>query len=115
MFGTIQSIMLTVTYVIVTVLAAVMTFTPPIKASGIMFLLLWVMFAMLIVYDTDCVVSGGCVAWSWVRTVLYMLLPMITSVILMVVIFMRKDKDKDENNNNNNNNNTVSNSLNAWL
>lgn len=32
----------------------------------------------LMVYDTDCLTRGSCVGWSWIRTILYSIVPVVT-------------------------------------
>lgn len=78
MFKTKQSIAVGVVYAILTVLILVRTFWPPIMGASFVVLFLWLMFAAVTIYDTDCLVLGGCGTWSWIRTVLYMLAPIIS-------------------------------------
>jgi hypothetical protein len=78
MFKTHQSIAVGVVYAILTVLILVRTFWPPIMGGSFVALFLWLAFAAVTIYDTDCLVLGGCGTWSWIRTVLYILAPIIS-------------------------------------
>jgi hypothetical protein len=84
MFGSVPATILAIIYVIYTVLNVTLAVRD--KKFGIGFVFataLWIAIALLIVYDTACLTSGQCTVWSWVRTVLYAIIP-----ILIIVIFM---------------------------
>ena len=38
----------------------------------------------LLIYDTDCLTSGNCNIWSWIRTVLYAILPVLGIVLTIM-------------------------------
>lgn len=45
----------------------------------------------LILYDTQCLTQGNCGTWSWIRSVLYVLLPSIGLIMMAVSLFQKKD------------------------
>lgn len=49
-------------------------------------------FGLLACHDIDCVVSGGCITWSWVRTALYC----IATAAQVVLILMAKSVEIEE-------------------
>jgi hypothetical protein len=56
-------------------------------AIGLVFSLL---FIAITTYDTECLVKGQCIAWSWIRTILYILFP---TIIIIMTIFALSTKD----------------------
>lgn len=43
----------------------------------------------IITYDTHCLTAGYCDVWSWVRTILYCILPVIMIIILSTSLFSK--------------------------
>jgi ABC-type dipeptide/oligopeptide/nickel transport system permease component len=56
--------------------------------SYIISLIIMVLLITLIVYDTNCLTAGQCNTWSWVRTALYIILPIISLVLSTIALFM---------------------------
>jgi|APGre2960657444_1045066.scaffolds.fasta_scaffold426298_1 hypothetical protein len=84
MFGSIPATILAIIYVIYTVLNVTLAVRDKSFNSGfVVAMFLWLAIALLIVYDTACLTSGQCTAWSWIRTVLYAIIP-----ILLIITFM---------------------------
>jgi hypothetical protein len=57
-----------------------------------------IMFYVLILYDTNCLTKGECFVWSWIRTILYAILPII--YIYYMIWFMtevKRNEVKSEN------------------
>lgn len=44
----------------------------------------WLIFIALLIYDTDCLTTGNCNVWSWIRTILYAILPVL-GIVFMVL------------------------------
>ena len=51
-------------------------------------LIIMALLITLIVYDTNCLTAGQCNTWSWIRTALYVILPIISLVLSTVALFM---------------------------
>ena len=66
------------------------------EPRALLWLLVSLPFSALVLYDTECLVRGNCDVWSWVRTTLYALAPIIW-IILVVFWLMqsRRDTDRD--------------------
>lgn len=45
---------------------------------------------ILMTYDTECLVRGQCHGWSWIRTIVYSIMPV--ALVVMLVISMAKKK-----------------------
>lgn len=84
----IQAIILAIIYVIMTVvyILAVRPYEHFPVVTLVVQSLLWLVYIALIVYDTNCLVAGSCVAWAWLRTFLYAIIPAI--VIYGLVIYL---------------------------
>lgn len=54
-------------------------------------------FIALFAYDTLCLTQGNCGVWSWIRTVIYVLIPVIAMIAWVVSLF-QKDPNNDSNN-----------------
>ena len=37
----------------------------------------------IMTFDTDCLTSGSCEIWSWIRTILYIIVPVIAILVLL--------------------------------
>lgn len=46
-------------------------------------LLTWAVFILLLTFDTNCLTKGPCEVWSWIRTTLYIIMPVITILLLI--------------------------------
>ena len=57
-------------------------------------LIIMALLITLIVYDTNCLTAGQCNTWSWVRTALYIILPII-SLVLSTVAFVNSFKENN--------------------
>jgi hypothetical protein len=57
--------------------------------------LLWLATASLIVYDTHCLTAGNCTTWSIIRTVLYLIIPVITIIVMLFALFQMKPKNEE--------------------
>ena len=56
--------------------------------------LIYIGFIALITYDTNCLTIGNCGIWSWVRTIFYIIFPVLTMIMLLVSLFKKKDDGK---------------------
>ena len=44
---------------------------------------------LLLVYDTDCLVTGGCYVYSWIRTILYLISIIIVIIVMSLTSFTK--------------------------
>lgn len=51
-----------------------------------------ILMLLLVTYDTACLTNGYCNAWSWVRTVLYVIFPVIGLVVFFFAVVFGKAK-----------------------
>ena len=49
----------------------------------------------LMVYDTDCLTKGSCKGWSWVRTILYSIVPVIAILYGVRGMAMKEKAEKE--------------------
>lgn len=80
-----QSILLTVVLGVLTLVAAVATFLNYTEES-LLGLIIWVAIFAILIYDTECLVTGSCGMWSWVRTVLWSIIPIFVIVVLIMAM-----------------------------
>jgi hypothetical protein len=102
----IQATILAIIYIIVIILmiiAAIMDAVKTRKAgittpSWVIFtqviaFFIWIAMIALLIYDTDCLTTGNCNIWSWIRTVLYAILPVLG--IVLTIIGFRQISSQD--------------------
>ena len=83
---------LSILTIVFVVMAAI---SKSLNAFGIIAVLIWIVQVVILCYDTECLVAGNCHVWSWIRTILYLIVP--TIVLIFVIIEMVK-KGKNKNN-----------------
>lgn len=54
-------------------------------------------FTVLLVYDTHCLTSGRCDVWSWIRTTLYCIIPVLVILMVLYAIAVHKKRDESKN------------------
>lgn len=83
--------------IVMTIVTAVQNRNSPKSNTGataigviayIISLIIMALLITLIVYDTNCLTAGQCNTWSWIRTALYVILPIISLVLSTVALFM---------------------------
>jgi membrane protein implicated in regulation of membrane protease activity len=57
--------------------------------------LLGIPLALLFAYDINCLVVGNCNLWSWIRSILYLLV-VVLSIVVTVLSLVRKDKANEK-------------------
>jgi hypothetical protein len=72
-----QALAILIFYVIAAFIIGGMTIKAGSTTSGIMIIVAMVISAVILAYDTNCLTEGGCGVWSWIRTVVYCLQPII--------------------------------------
>lgn len=58
--------------------------------------LLSLLFLTLFAYDTNCLTKGDCNGWSWFRTILYILVPILALVSYIISLFQKKSNVTSE-------------------
>lgn len=54
--------------------------------GGTVSLILYLLFVAITTYDTECLVEGKCIIWSWIRSVIYMIIPVIIIIIYLYAL-----------------------------
>ena len=93
MFASPQAIVILVVYalsIITTLVTGIAKYG--FNAWTVIGLLFSILFMALSVYDTHCLTSGNCTVWSWIRTGIYVLMPIILLILWM--FSFGKDKEK---------------------
>lgn len=86
-----QAIILSVVLGILTVVAAVATFMNYTDES-LAGLITWVILFAVVIYDTECLSIGPCTTWSWIRTILWSIIPVFMIVIIITAIVKTKKR-----------------------
>lgn len=88
-----QAYVLIVVYALCILIGMIMTIKTAIQnksAKGIVAyiisLIITLLLITLIVYDTNCLTAGQCNTWSWVRTSLYVILPIISLILATIAL-----------------------------
>lgn len=91
-----QSIMIAIVYGLCAIIAAGGLVSSGNIGVGIICFIIISLYTALIVYDTNCLTKGSCNIWSWVRTIMYTILPIIMLVVSLFAFIMSKSAKKDE-------------------
>jgi hypothetical protein len=85
-----HSYILAIIYFLVIVLGLSLSIkTHTIGLNIIPITLIVIVFAILIVYDTNCLTSGNCTIWSLIRTIIYAILPILAVISLTISLFQK--------------------------
>lgn len=87
MFQSPQAITISVFYFIMFLIVAFLAFKSLSFIDALKVLTPFLITTLLLVYDTDCLVTGGCVVYSWIRTILYLISIVIIINIVSLTIF----------------------------
>lgn len=102
-----QANLLAIVYIIIIVIAIITTIIQDIKLnksglitswvifSQIIGLFIWLIFVVLLIYDTDCLTTGNCNVWSWIRTILYLILPVL-GIVFTILGFRQLAKETQQ-------------------
>lgn len=99
MLLSVQSIILIVVYALCILIGMIM-FAPIAFQAKIMDVfittsIITLIYVALLIYDTNCLTAGQCNVWSWIRTVLYLILPII--IIIAEISMIRQFRNaKDQ-------------------
>jgi type VI protein secretion system component VasK len=90
-----QAWVLLVVYIISTIIT---TYQLRKSSPGVIvgFVIGWLVFICILVYDTNCLVVGDCRVWSWVRTFFYLIVPIIVIVLFFLFIGKAKELEKEK-------------------
>lgn len=90
-----QAVLLTVVLLILSVIMGYLTFSSDgAVAPKIVVYIFWLISCAVFIYDTYCLVNGDCHTWSWIRTILYIIGP----IIFMIIFFVSMAKVNELNN-----------------
>ena len=53
-------------------------------------------FIVLLAFDTNCLTEGGCSIWSWIRTILNLIVPVLF-VVMVIIALVNIKKMQNEN------------------
>lgn len=96
-----QAITLAVIYSLVLFIMVFITFwfrmfTP----MSVLNFFITIMFFVLILYDTNCLTKGECYVWSWIRTILYAITPIVfICYMIWLLTMIKRDEISQENKN----------------
>lgn len=82
MFQSPQAITISIFYSILFLIIAFLAFKNLPFLDALKVLTPFLLTTLLLIYDTDCLVTGGCYVYSWIRTILYLI-----SIIIVINIF----------------------------
>lgn len=89
-----QAIVIFSVFLILAILSTIIMIKGKVDAYRIVIsVLAWLASALLMAFDTNCLSAGQCDVWSWIRTSLYIILPVIL-IILMAIALLSEDKEK---------------------
>jgi uncharacterized membrane protein len=86
-----QAILLSVVLGVLTLVAAVATFLNYTEET-LIGLILWVAIFAIVIYDTECLATGNCGTWSWIRMVLWSIIPVFVIVVLIMAMVRNKKR-----------------------
>lgn len=81
MFQSPQAITIAIFYFIMFFIIAFMSFKNLSFLAALKVIIPYLLMTVLLIYDTDCLVQGGCFVYSWIRSVLYLII-IITAIFL---------------------------------
>lgn len=85
---TTQSLVLAIVYVLSLVVGLFMTVKAgAFNVAAFIGTVLTLAFIALLVYDTQCLTTGNCTTWSWIRTVLYIFFPALSLILGFFALF----------------------------
>lgn len=87
MFQSAQAITISIFYSIMFLIVAFLAFKNLAFVDALKVLTPFLITTFLLIYDTDCLVTGGCYVYSWIRTIIYLISIIIVINILSLTIF----------------------------
>jgi hypothetical protein len=87
MFQSPQAITIALFYFIMFFIISFISFKNLPFLSALKVLTPYLITTILLIYDTDCLVAGGCFVYSWIRTVLYLIVIIIAIFIVSLSTF----------------------------
>lgn len=87
MFQSPQAITIAIFYFIMFFIIAFISFTNLSFLAALKVLTPYLVMTILLIYDTDCLVSGGCFVYSWIRSILYLIV-IITAISIFTLSLM---------------------------
>lgn len=90
-----QAITVTAVYSLVMLVSVIGTWTrgAAFTAADILAYFLYVVILIMLAYDTHCLSSGRCDVWSWIRTTIYCIIPVLFLLMLLYSLATNKNED----------------------
>ena len=89
MFQSPQATTIAILYFIMFFTIAFLTFKNMQVFDALKVLTPFLITTLLLVYDTDCLVTGGCYVYSWIRTILYLISIIIVITVMSLTSFTK--------------------------
>lgn len=87
MFQSPQAITISIFYFIMFLIVSFLAFKSLPVVDALKVLTPFLITTLLLIYDTDCLVTGGCYVYSWIRTILYLISIIIVINIISLTVF----------------------------
>lgn len=87
MFQSPQAVTIALFYFIMFFIIAFISFKNLPFLAALKVLAPYLIMTVLLIYDTDCLVAGGCFVYSWIRTVLYLIVIITAIFVVSLSIF----------------------------
>lgn len=87
MFQSPQAITISICFLIMFLIVAFLAFKSLPFVDALKVLTPFLLTTLLLIYDTDCLVTGGCFVYSWIRTILYLISIVIIINIVSLTVF----------------------------
>ncbi len=87
MFQSPQAITIGIFYFLMFLIVAFLAFKHLGFVDALKLLTPFLITTLLLIYDTDCLVAGGCHVYSWIRTILYLISIIIVINIISLSLF----------------------------
>ena len=93
-----QSVIIAIVYILCLIVAIVAIIKQNMLTigSGVV-IIFYLAFIALLVYDTNCLTKGTCGTWSWIRTILYVIFPIISLIAALIALLKTNENEKNKN------------------
>lgn len=90
----IQAWLIAIVYSILILIAIIMAISAktPFSVALVFSFIAFIIYAVLLTYDTACLTAGQCNIWSWIRTAIYTIIPVILIIIAIIALANSKSE-----------------------
>lgn len=78
-----QAWIILITYLILDIILAVLLIKKGKIGYAIIIFIIFTLNSLLLAFDVNCTVDGNCTIWSWIKTCLISLAPLLTIIVLV--------------------------------